>query len=178
MEINELYQLARRNERQAKEDLFAALRARFELFVRQRVGSQAEAEDVVQEALKTILEKYRSIEFESSFSGWAYQVLNNKLMTTVATRSRRRDKLAEAAESETHSHEETRPAGLERRLLECLRSLNRVNRRHARILNLHYLGYAVDEICTKLELTRSNFYSILSRARSQLQKCLKEGGFL
>ena len=64
---------------------------------------------------------------------------------------------------------------LERQLLDCLRALNRSNGRHARILNLHYQGYSVEEICRRLSLTRTNFYTILSRARTILLACLEKG---
>ena len=50
-----------------------------------------------------------------------------------------------------------------------------VNNRFARILNFHYQGYAVVEVCERLRLTSTNFYSILSRARSMLELCLEKG---
>jgi RNA polymerase sigma factor (sigma-70 family) len=175
LEINDLHKLASAGDKDAEEALFAGLSARFRLFARQRTGSRSEAEEVTQEALKTIYEKYRDIEFETSFSGWAYQVLNNKLMTTIRTRDRRRDKLAEAVPATESIPRDTAPGDLEARLLKCLRAVNKVNPRHARILNLHHLGYQAEEICSRLKLNRSNFYSILSRARSLLERCLKEG---
>ncbi|MCP4703685.1 MAG: hypothetical protein GY865_03665, partial [candidate division Zixibacteria bacterium] len=49
------------------------------------------------------------------------------------------------------------------------------NRRHARILNLHFLGYTTEEICSRLEITKTNMYSLLSRARSMLELCLNKG---
>lgn len=174
MELNDLYSQARAGDQSAEEALFAGLTARFRLFARQRLGSRDEAEEVAQEAIKTVLEKYREIDFESSFSGWAYQVLNNKLMTMVTTRDRRRNLLENEALTRSGSHAGDGVVILEARLLECLRKVNRVNPRHARILNLHHLGFGVEEICTKLKLTRNNFYSVLSRARSLLQRCLGE----
>jgi RNA polymerase sigma-70 factor (ECF subfamily) len=176
--INELQESARHGDRVAEEQLFERLTARFRLFVRQRLGTASEAEEVVQEAVTTIFQKYREVDFESSFTGWAYQVLNNKIMTLVKTRERRRSKLDELSVTS-----EAAPAGrpdsdLEERLLDCLRALNRASPRHARILNLHYQGYTVEEICRRLGLTRTNFYSILSRARGRLQECLEKGGGL
>ncbi len=64
---------------------------------------------------------------------------------------------------------------LERQLLDCLKKLYAVNHRHARILNLHYLGFTVAEICQRLEVTRNNLYSLLFRARTKLADCLETG---
>ncbi len=172
MSINILHEQARNGDKAAVERLFEALTARFRLFARQRVYDRDEAEEIVQEALKVVFEKYTEIEFQTSFAGWAYAVLTNKILSAGRTRKRRQDKLelltAEAS---------TRMAGdgsLEARLLECFKKLNRVNNRYARILNLHHQGYSVPEICGRLEVTRSNLYTILCRARSLLERCLNE----
>ena len=62
-----------------------------------------------------------------------------------------------------------------RRLLDCLKKVNQTNTRHARILNLHYQGYTVTDICGKFKITRNNVYIILSRARLMLKVCLEKG---
>jgi RNA polymerase sigma-70 factor (ECF subfamily) len=175
LEINKLQELARNGDLEAENELFRRLSARFGLFIRQRISDRAQAEEVVQDALTTVFEKYRGIEFESSFSAWAYQVLRNKMMTYGTTVGRRQNKLEELrSQGEAISNSDA-PSRLEQRLLECLHALNRSNTRHARILNLHYQGYGVAEICQRLNLTRTNFYTILSRARRMLLACLEKG---
>ncbi len=174
MDINELHKRASIGERSAEEDLFGQLTARFRLFARQRLWDKADIEEVVQESVKTIFEKYREIEFETSFAAWAYRVLNNKLMTFSATRGRREKKIEEQIEQRQTIPDDS-TGDLEERLLDCLNSLNLANKRHARILALHYQGFTVKEISTKLELTPSNFYTILSRARAMLAACLEKG---
>jgi DNA-directed RNA polymerase specialized sigma24 family protein len=47
-----------------------------------------------------------------------------------------------------------------------------VNPRYARVLNLIHLGYNTEEICRRMKLTRSNLYSIVSRARALLSDCV------
>ena len=79
----------------AEEKLFSELTARLRLFARQRLWDRADADEVVQETVKTIFEKYRQIEFELSFAAWAYRVLNNKLLTFSATKGRRERKIEE-----------------------------------------------------------------------------------
>ena len=176
MNINELQTLARHGDQSAGEQLFSLLAARFRLFARLRVKDRADAEDVVQDALKTILEKHSQVDFETSFQAWAYQVLNNKLMTYSATRSRRENILSDLNERQSLPTVSSPDRDLERRLLDCLKKLHQVNHRHARILNLHHQGYSVGEICDRLGLTRTNFYTLLSRARTMLETCLEKGG--
>jgi RNA polymerase sigma-70 factor, ECF subfamily len=172
MSINTLYEQARRGDQAAIETLFDALSARFRYFARQRLHNREDAEEVVQEALQVIYEKYRSIEYEKSFAAWAYKVLMFKIMTYSRTQRRRDDKL-EVAIAEAVTHEDD--VSLEARLLECLRKLHAVDSRNARILNLHYQGFTVPEICERLGLTRNNLYSVLFRARAMLKRCLEEG---
>lgn len=176
MEINELQAIARAGDRSAEDELFARLIARFRLFARQRIRNEADAEEVIQDTLKTIFEKYREIDFESSFAAWAYQVLTYKLKTYLSTRTRRDRKLEEERSRLGGRAAANAEPDLERRLQDCLRQVNRANQRHARILNLHYHGYTVAEICARLQLTRTNFYTILSRARTMLADCLDKGG--
>jgi RNA polymerase sigma-70 factor (ECF subfamily) len=172
MSINTLYELARQGDQAAIEKLFGALSARFRYFARHRLRDREDAEEVVQEALKVIYEKYMSMEYEQSFSAWAYKVLMFKIMTYSRTQRRREDKL-EIALAEAVMHEDD--GSLEARLLECLRKLHAVDSRNARILNLHYQGFTVPEICERLGLTRNNLYSVLFRARALLKRCLEEG---
>ena len=175
MDINKLQILARNGDASAQEELFALLTARFRLFVRQRIRVQADAEDVVQDALKSILEKYLQIDFQISFSAWAYQVLNNKMMTFLGTSSRRGEILGNRSLINGRDDLRSPSHDLERRLLGCLQKLNKRHQRHARILNLHHQGYSVEEICSRMGLSRTNLYTVLSRARTMLETCLEKG---
>ncbi|MDH4034538.1 MAG: hypothetical protein OEV80_12145, partial [candidate division Zixibacteria bacterium] len=67
---------------------------------------------------------------------------------------------------------------LKRRLLDCLKKIRSTNLRYARILNLQYQGFDTEDVCRRLAVTRSNLYSLLSRARTVLELCLEEGGVL
>ena len=172
--LDSLLNQARRGDRSAEVLLFERLRVRFCLFARHRIGTADDVEDVVQDALKTVFEKYRSIEFETSFTGWAYQVLINKLLTHSRAGRVRRERFQPESDL-TPPAIDPEPVDLTTRLLRCLRKLHTVNPRHARVLNLSYQGFEVDDICRRLDLTRTNLYTILSRARTMLQHCLDQG---
>jgi DNA-directed RNA polymerase specialized sigma24 family protein len=64
------------------------------------------------------------------------------------------------------------------RLLTCLKKINKINSAHARILNLHHLGFSTAEICRKFGWTHNNFYIRLFKARALLHDCLEKGGVL
>ena len=175
MDLNSLQDKARRGDQTAENQLFDYLRARFSLLARRKLVDREDAEEIVQEALGTIFEKYRQVDFEVSFAAWAYKVLENKILGLYRTQHRRRAHEEKLAHLRANPAQESPESDLEARLLDCLRRLNKVNRRHARVLVFKYQGYSVTEICDRLGLTRTNLYTLLSRARSLLEFCLEKG---
>ncbi|UCC44622.1 MAG: sigma-70 family RNA polymerase sigma factor [Candidatus Zixiibacteriota bacterium] len=176
MDLKSLWRAVCKGDHAAEEQLFQLLSARLRIIAQLKLGDSCEAEDVVQNAVLTILQKRDELDGEADFAAWAHRIIEYKILDCYKARQRR------VARTEPLT-EKTNPSGatlpdptLEHRLLDCLSRLDSHNGRHARILNLHYQGYTTDEICDRLRLTRSNFYSILCRARSMLQHCLEEGG--
>jgi RNA polymerase sigma-70 factor (ECF subfamily) len=171
--LNELYNLAREGDQAAEEPLFHGLSERFGLFVQHRVRSKQDAEEIVQDTLMAIARKYKKVGLITNFTAWAYKALENNLLYYYRTKQSRAEKVKQMAANPEMSF--TPAPELRHQLLECLKKMNRINTRYARILNLHYQGYAVKEICQKLKITENNVYIILSRARSMLKSCLEKG---
>ncbi len=176
MEINALYARARSGNSADQQALFVALTARFQLLARHRVRDRQDAEDIVQETLAVIHREYRGLDVHSSFAAWAFTVLRNRMLAYFDKRR------ADAARTATFADDFDVPeqdgvgrlADLRRRLLFCLKRIGRANIRYARIINLHHQGYGTEEICERLGLTATNCYSVLSRGRDMLEKCLEE----
>ena len=175
MTINSLHNAVVNGDKSAEALLFKTLSARFQLFVQQKVWDALDAEEIVQDALMTVAEKYKGIDFETSFAAWAHKVLTNKMLHYFRTKSGQERRFVGFEESITPALTADLNPDLEQRLLKCLRTITVSNNRFARMLNFHYQGFSVQEICKRLELSRTNFYSILSRARSMLEKCLHKG---
>jgi RNA polymerase sigma factor (sigma-70 family) len=175
LDINELHNQARGGRDQAENRLFDRLTARFRYFTQQKIIDRQDADEIVQEALLTIAAKYKEMEFRVSFAAWAYQVLENKILGYYRQKHSRGKKVVSQEKEKGIEAKHTPDPELKRRLLICLRKISKVNTRHARVLNLHYQGYSVDEICRRLEVTKANLYSILSRVRSLLHLCLEKG---
>lgn len=173
--IDKLYLEARNGNKKAEEQLFEFLSARFRLFVQRKIWNQGDGEELIQEALMTIFDKYKDVEQIDNIAAWAHKVLNNKILNYFKTKALHEKKLGELEQKSIGNNPIVPDSTLELQLLDCLKKIGSINNRHARILNLHHHGYSVTEICEKLALTKSNLYSILSRARSMLELCLEKG---
>ena len=85
--IDKLAGAARAGDKNAENELFAKLHARFLQVTKQRIWTVSkdaeqihqEAEDLVQEALITIWQSYGSMETVTHFLPWSFQVLRNKI---------------------------------------------------------------------------------------------------
>lgn len=173
MTINQLYEAAKGGNQKAENTLFEKLHVAFTYFTEHRINDRLDTEELVQEALMIISEKYRDIDFTSSFSAWAYKVLDNRIMHYMRKKYTSR-KMNEKLRLEAKKSENANPE-LKIKLMDCLKKINKVNIRYARILNLRHQGYSTDEISQILETTPNNVLVILSRARSLLKYCLKKG---
>lgn len=176
MDVNALYDVAIKDATNGENALFALLSARFRLILRHRVANPQDVEDIVQESLAVIHAEYRSLEVHSSFAAWAHAVLKNRLLAYYdrkAAASARTAPVDERSDIPSTSDAQ-RLESLRTRLLSCLRKIGRANVRYARVINLHHQGYETQEICGRLSISTTNFYSILSRARDMLESCLEE----
>lgn len=176
-QLNILHQHAQGGDRQAREQLFRLLSARFGIFVRHRVWEPADADDIVQDALLAIGRDYGEMTFQSSFAAWAYKVLDNRILAYIQKKKRQAGtmSLSTANDSDGHTTATTADPGLKVQLLRCLRKISRANVRYARTLNFSYQGFSVEEICRRMALKPNTLYSLLSRARSMLEICLEKG---
>lgn len=173
--INQLYQNIKNGRSSDEEKLFSALSERFRLFLQYKIRDIEDRDDVIQETLKAIALKYKSVELEVKFSSWAYGVLEKSVLHFYRTEANRQKKENDFENSQSRPSGVTPDPNMKIMLEKCFRKLCLAHNRYARILNLHYNGYKVEEICQKLALTRNNIYIILSRGRSLLRECLKSG---
>ncbi len=175
VDIDKSYLAAKNGDKKAEEQLFQFLTARFSLFVQRKIWNKGDGEELMQEALMTVFDKYKDVEKIDNISAWAHKVLNNKILNYFRTKALHKSKLGELEQKDIGNKPVVPDSTLELQLLDCLKRIGSINNRYARILNFHHHGYSVIEICEKLALTRNNLYSVLSRARSMLELCLEKG---
>ena len=173
-----MYEAALTGNESAEKRLFQTLAVRFRLLVSHDIWSTDDIDDIVQDALVTVSEKFRGIQIERSFAAWANQVLDYVIKNHWRKRKMK--------EKTFHITEDIGALGqtwspnpsMERALSFCLKELARTNRRFARTLSLNYQGFGTDEICDRLGINSANLYVIVSRARSLLKACLERKGVL
>lgn len=168
-----LYRNAIDNVQNAEKELFKYLGARFKYLVQLEISDQHDGEEIVQDTLMAIAEKYRELEVEVSFAAWAFKVLKNKQLNYFRMRRYKRNRFAEMSDYNDMPFDSD--PDLRIRIIDCLKRICKSYIRSGRILNLYYQGYSTEDICKKLSLTRNNAYSVLYRARSMLQTCLDMG---
>lgn len=170
--INDLYLLARAGDSTAENQLFKKISERFRLFLKHKVRSSPDTDDIIQDCCFVIKSKYRDEERKENFSGWAYTVLQNKLKSYYHTKATKanRDSSLEFIGSEPSFEPDYQ---LLVNLKSCLKEMKEHNPRYLKILTQTYQGYSVSEITERLEISANGLYILLSRARTMLKKCLK-----
>ncbi|MFH1699189.1 MAG: RNA polymerase sigma factor [Candidatus Zixiibacteriota bacterium] len=175
MDIDGLYKCALEAREQYEEQLFKQLSVRYHLFAEHKIRSIQDREEVVQRAIVVVVNKYREIDIHTSFSAWAHKVLHNEILRHYSSKAKGQKMMNHSIlEFETVDKNEPN-LDLRRTLRNCMKQLCIKNQRYARILNLKYQGYSTHEICEKLDISESNFYVVLFRARSILKHCLEKG---
>jgi RNA polymerase sigma factor (sigma-70 family) len=175
MTINELYDLARDGNKSAESELFKELSDRFWVFAHRKIWDKEKAEEIVQNALATVIAEYRETEISHSFTAWAHKVLENKFLAYIQAKRRQRGRNIPLESVNCLTDNWIPDPILKTQLLKCLKLVSRSNLRYARILNLHHLGFKRDEVCEKLGMTLSQSYVVMSRARAMLKECLDKG---
>ncbi len=177
--MDDVLDKARQGDEEAEKQLFEHLRVRFMVFTGHRIGEREDAEDAVQEALKIVSKKYKTMTFEKTFDSWAYGILINVIKRYFEKKQREKELFEPASEPNQESVTQSTqwdPVKL-MTLIDCLRQIFKRNRRYALVLKLNRKGYDTSYICQRLKIKRNYFYVMLDRARRMLESCL-EGGHI
>jgi RNA polymerase sigma-70 factor, ECF subfamily len=173
--LNDLFESARNGDNLAEKQLFTVLSERFRYLVRQRIWNTPDAEEVVQSAMLIVCREYKSLLVTASFAAWAHKVLDNRMIDymrsdrTMKQRVERMDQRIDTISAKEISSD------LKLQLVDCMKKIFSFNQQYARVINFHYQGYSVEEICNKMTIKRNTLYSLLSRGRTMLRKCLGSG---
>lgn len=194
--LDNLHQLALNGDTQAQSELFDHLRVRFLSLAKQRVQVD-HAEDVVQEALKIVFDRYGEIKPGPGILIWGLTVLRNVIGNHYQARNREKERLdfveewPAAAATDADVLSETMLSQTTDRLLAAIDELGRRFPRCARIFQglLASLeqGGTPNQVSSRAlqlvrqdhpELTRGSFYTALHRCRASLRAVLEreQGG--
>lgn len=158
-----------------------------------RVNDQQVAEDLVQETFISALKNYDSFESRSKASTWLIAILKNKIIDHYRRKVREYKKESLNAlkgsedffDSKGHWTKSEGPiswkidssSALEQQefydiLQQCLGRIGELQRM---AFVLKYLeDVETEEICKELNITASNYWVVIHRAKLQLRKCLEK----
>lgn len=157
-----------------------------------RVRDRSHAEDLVQETFLAALKGRHSFSGESSEATWLVGILKHKIVDHFRRQSR------EVSLPEEYPPEDEpfradghwaagpkewggNPADLFRQkefIEQLTKCLSRLSPTHAAVFTLREIeGAGTKEICKELNVTETNLWVILHRARMQLRKCLETRWF-
>lgn len=133
------------------------------------LGTQADCEDAVQEALMKAWRKLPSLREEQYFETWLMRIVINECRTLQRSHARRREAPLELRAAAL-------PASPEPELYMALKSLPE---KYSVLLALKYIsGYTISEMAKILHLPSGTIASRLNRAKMLLRKELGEEGGL
>ena len=168
------------------ERLVAPHRAGLQAHCYRMLGSTADAEDAVQDALLRAWRGLSGFQGRSSFSSWLYRIATNVCLRMLERRPRRVLPVdapeGEVAWLEPYTDDRLGPASPEARYeqresveLAFTAALQHLPPRQRAVLLLRdVLGYAPAEIAEALDTTPAAIYSALQRARSVAEERLPE----
>ncbi|WP_253444804.1 sigma-70 family RNA polymerase sigma factor [Halomonas sp. Y3] len=180
----------------ARMERLTAVRPRLLSFARLHLRDNALAEDAVQEAMMTAIEKDASFAGRSGYETWVFGILKYKILDVMRYQKRlgRLQPLDDESDDDAidrqfqHNgrwHQDARPAswGEPDRLFESERfwqvfdaCMIALPDSAARVFSLRELmGLSTEEICRELEIRENNCWVILHRARLRLRACLEQG---
>ena len=160
-----------------------------------RVKSVATAEDLVQDTFLAALNSRKNFQGRSSVRTWLVAILRHKIVDHI--RKSRREQLTDDLESGSFRIDEVfddkggwkiLPAKWtfnrgkvyeQKEFLNVLyRCLSEMPSRLAKEVVLREMqGLSTEEICKELEISATNSWGVLFRARMSLRRCLETNGF-
>ncbi|WP_421426673.1 RNA polymerase factor sigma-70 [Acinetobacter pittii] len=160
-----------------------------------QLSSLPQAEDVVQEALTSTFQHLDSFKGRAAFKTWVFAILKNKIIDVIRQKSRlvAMTELFKDEESELsidalfdasgHWHKYEAPQAWQspEEMMEQAdfwmifeACLNHLPAKYAQVFMMReVIELSSNEICSKLELSISNFNVLMYRSRTRLRECLE-----
>jgi len=169
-------------------DLYGDMLYRFAMF---RVKDAIAAEDIVQETFLAALGGYKNFKGHSTLRTWLVAILKNKSVDHIRKKAKERgsdkmeyltnqidanfDRLAEWPLRHGHCCETPMKLYAHKELMETLyRCLSKLPGRLAEAFTMREIdGLSTPEICEALNITSTNCWVMLHRARRRLRACIE-----
>jgi len=136
------------------------------------LGSPADVDDAVQQALLAAWQKYDAFRGQSEFATWVTRILINVCYDMVRDRARERDVLADYGESGEISGDDADEASLLDRLEDAIARLPKLYRESLSIGVLS--GRSPEDAAAMLGCSRNTLYQRIHKAKHLLAKSIRE----
>ena len=136
------------------------------------LGSPADVDDAVQEALMTAWRKFAGFRGQSEFATWVTRILINVCYDMARDRAREHEVLADYGESGAGDGEDAEEASLLDRLDEAVARLPRLYRESISVGVLS--GYSPEEAAAMLGCSRNTLYQRIHKAKQLLAQSIRE----
>ncbi|MHC4226834.1 MAG: sigma-70 family RNA polymerase sigma factor [Planctomycetota bacterium] len=162
------------------------------LYALMRVGKQELAEDIVQDTILAALQSWRTFAGDSSERTWLIGILRHKILDFFRQHRSRQDVDDETWRTDYFDKSrhwkdkmlswKENPEVLAgngefwKVLQDCVRELSRVMARAFVMREME--GMSSEEVCKHLEISQTNLWVRLHRARLQLRRCLETNWFV
>ncbi len=159
------------------------LREIFTALAKRRIRNGDDAEEIVQDALLTIVEKHADQAFEKGFMQWAYGVLRNKIGNYYQKRDRRAQHSRGVEDVDLRVRPDDSPSPLEQLRESELRSRiqtawSRLGEHCRKLLWMLYRGYPREEIFRAFpEYDFKVVNTKIFRCRNYLKRLLRKEGY-
>ncbi|HET8579697.1 MAG TPA: sigma-70 family RNA polymerase sigma factor [Nitrospiraceae bacterium] len=154
-------------------DILVKNKGRFLAFLEQRLGSRADAEDLLQTAYLKAFTAANTLRFEEKVVSWFYRVLRNLLIDHCRNRTavnRLEERFATEAEAEVGIDEE-----LFQEICHCVKEVAEAVKPEYRemLLRVELQDEPLPQVAHDLSITANNASVRLHRARSALREALR-----
>ena len=136
------------------------------------LGSPADVDDAVQQALLAAWKKYEAFRGQSEFATWVTRILLNVCYDMVRDRARERSVLADYGDSGAVSGDDAEEARLLDRLDDAIARLPRLYRESLSVGVLS--GRSPEEAAEMLGCSRNTLYQRIHKAKQLLAKSIRE----
>jgi RNA polymerase sigma-70 factor (ECF subfamily) len=154
-----------------------AHRNAFKAFLAARVGSEAEAEDILQNGLLKAVQRAGGLQDDAKLTAWFYQLLRNAVVDHYRARgsTRRRHEALGKTLAALGEDIAAAPQGWEPQLCTCLGGVvDTLKPQHAELLRRVDLnGESVQDAAKAMKMTANNASVTLHRARKDLRARLE-----
>ena len=171
-----------------------ALRPQLLRYARSQLRNDAWAEDAVSDTLLAALEKPQSFAGQSQLKTWLVGILKHKVIDQLRRHTREATILSDDDETDidqllfdANGHWREMPAAWgspeacldQRQFFEVLEAcMEKLPATQGRVFMMReWLELGTDEICKELQITSTNLWVLLHRARLRLRECLQASWF-